>query len=110
MHGKIRKRAILLGTFFGLLICAFTPFNNTYLNATPLAGGHFPLAPFFILAWLTAICALHRKVLRSRPLLTGLDLMTMWILMVIVSGISYTGLARTFFHQPDRTFPLCHYR
>ncbi|WP_415713111.1 DUF6785 family protein [Maridesulfovibrio sp.] len=97
MHGKIRKRAILLGTLFGLLICAFTPFNNTYLNATPLAGGHFPLAPFFILAWLTAICGLHRKLLHSHPLLTGLDLMTMWILMVIVSGISYTGLARTFF-------------
>ncbi len=97
MHGKIRKRAIVLGIFFGLLICAFTPFNNTYLNATPLAGGHFPLAPFFILAWLTAISALHHKILRSHPLMTGLDLMTMWILTVIVSGISYTGLARTFF-------------
>ncbi|WP_320169568.1 DUF6785 family protein [Maridesulfovibrio sp.] len=97
MQGKIRKRAIVLGIFFGLIICAVTPFNNAYLNATPLAGGHFPLAPFFILAWLTAFSALHRKILRSRPLMTGLDLMTVWILTVIVSGISYTGLARTFF-------------
>jgi hypothetical protein len=97
MHGNIRKRAIALGIIFGLLICAFTPFNNAYLNATPLAGGHFPLAPFFILAWLTAISALHHKIFRSAPLLTGLDLMTMWILTVIVSGIAFTGLARTFF-------------
>ncbi|MBI9110363.1 DUF6785 family protein [Maridesulfovibrio ferrireducens] len=97
MHGNIRIRAIALGILFGLLICAFTPFNNAYLNATPLAGGHFPLAPFFILAWLTAISALHHKIFRSTPLLTGLELMTMWILTVVVSGIAFTGLARTFF-------------
>lgn len=38
----------MLGVGLGVLICAITPFNNAYLNATPLGGGHFPLAAFFI--------------------------------------------------------------
>lgn len=97
MHGKIRLRAIILGIVFGLLICAFTPYNNTFLGATLLAGGHFPLAPFFILAWVTAIAALHHRIFHSHPLMTGLELMSMWVISVIVSGIAYTGLARTFF-------------
>jgi hypothetical protein len=97
MHGKIRLRSIVLGIFFGLLICALTPYNNTFLGATPLAGGHFPLAPFFILAWMTTISALHHHIFRTHPLMTGLELLCMWVLSVIVSGIAYTGLARTFF-------------
>ena len=48
----IRFRAIGLGLSLALLIGAMTPFNNVYKQATPLGGGHFPLAPFFILVWL----------------------------------------------------------
>ena len=43
---KIRLRAIVLGSLFALAICLITPFNNAYRQATPLGGGHFPLAPF----------------------------------------------------------------
>jgi hypothetical protein len=90
-------RAIVLGILLAVLICAVTPFNNTYRQATPLGGGHFPLAPFFILVWLTLFIAVGRKVLRQRVLLTGTELLVTWILMVLVSGIAYTGLVRTFF-------------
>lgn len=57
----IRFRAVLLGLFFTILICAATPFNNAYKQATPLGGGHFPLAPFFIFLWLTIFMALWVK-------------------------------------------------
>ncbi|RPJ37883.1 MAG: hypothetical protein EHM27_11980, partial [Deltaproteobacteria bacterium] len=95
--GGIRLRAILLGMALAVAICAITPFNNVYRNATPLGGGHFPLAPFFILAWLTLFTVFARKIFKGRIFLTGRELLLVWILMVIMSGIAYTGLVRTFF-------------
>ena len=93
----IRFRAILLGLILSILICLLTPFNNIYRQATPLGGGYFPLAPFYVLLFLTIFAALFRKILKGRNWLTGKELLVTWILMVIASGIAYTGLVRTFF-------------
>lgn len=93
----IRPRAFVLGFILAILICAFTPFNNVYRNATPLGGGYFPLAPFYLLFWLTIITALSRKFFKVDTLLTGTELIFTWGLMLLVSGIAYTGFARTFF-------------
>jgi hypothetical protein len=93
----IRLRAIVIGMVIALAICIVTPFNNAHRQATPLGGGHFPLAPFFVLVWLTVIVALLRKLFRKYNWMTGKELLTAWILMVLVSGIAYTGLVRTFF-------------
>ena len=97
MGQRIRARAVVIGLFLAALTCAITPFNNAYLNATPLAGGHFPLAPFLILLLLTAVAAALGRRRQSTPVLTGQELLVIWVLMVIVSGIAYTGLVRTFF-------------
>ncbi len=94
---RIRPRAIILGLALGLTICAITPFNNAYRQATPLGGGHFPLAPFFAFVWLTVLSAMVGKLCGDRELLSGKELLVIWIQMVIVSGIAYTGLVRTFF-------------
>ena len=48
MNGRLRLRALLTGLVMGLVLCIFTPYNNTILHNTPMGGGHFPLAPFFI--------------------------------------------------------------
>ena len=93
----IRLRAILLGMALAFAICALTPFNNVYRQATPLGGGHFPLAPFFILLWMTILVAVLRKIFRRHTLLTGKEMLVAWCLMFLVSGIAYTGLTRTFF-------------
>ncbi|MFY9943971.1 MAG: DUF6785 family protein, partial [Desulfobacterales bacterium] len=93
----IRPRAILIGVLLATAICALTPFNNVYRQATPLGGGHFPLAPFFILFWLTLLVAAAGRLAGRRVWLSGRELLVVWILMVLVSGIAYTGLARTFF-------------
>jgi hypothetical protein len=79
------------------VICAITPFNNVYLKATPLAGGHFPLAPFLILLLLTGAASILGRHRQPSPALTGQELLVIWVLMVVVSGIAYTGLVRTFF-------------
>ena len=93
----IRFRALLIGFILAVAICAITPFNNVYRGATPLGGGHFPLAPFYFLVWMTIIVAVIKKVFNKWMLLTGRELLIAWILMVLASGIAYTGLARTFF-------------
>lgn len=93
----IRPRAFFIGFALAILICAVTPFNNVYRNASPLGGGYFPLAPFYLLFWLTLITAFSHRFLKIKALLTGAELIFTWGLMLLVSGIAYTGFARTFF-------------
>lgn len=92
----IRLRAPLLGILLAIGICLLTPYNNIYLQATPLGGGHFPLAPFFIFLLFAGLLAILSRMFKRFRLLTGLELLVVWIEMVIGSGIAYTGLARTF--------------
>jgi len=94
---RIRLRALLIGIFFALAICILTPFNNAYRQGTPLGGGYFPLAPFYFLMWLMIVSAIIRAVFKGRNLLTGKELLVSWALMVLLSGIAWTGLSRTFF-------------
>jgi hypothetical protein len=94
---RIRLRAILLGCALALGICLITPFNNAYRQGTPLGGGHFPLAPFYFFMWLMIFTAIIRSLFKGRNLLTGKELLVSWSLMVLLSGIAWTGLARTFF-------------
>ena len=94
---RIRWRAIVVGSSLALLICLITPFNNAYKQGTPLGGGHFPLAPFYFLVWMIVITALLRWLFKGRSLITGKELLVTWALMVLLSGIAWTGLARTFF-------------
>ncbi|MEN8190508.1 MAG: DUF6785 family protein, partial [Thermodesulfobacteriota bacterium] len=92
---SIRLRALIIGLLFAVGICLLSPFNNIYRQATPLGGGHFPLAPFFIFLILVLLmCMLNRFF--TKTVLSGLELLIIWIQMVIGSGIAYTGLARTF--------------
>lgn len=96
MH-TIRLRALIAGLIFGILLCAVTPFADSYLKTTPIAGGHFPLAAFFIFFAAAVLLALLAKLGRRAPLMSGMELLTAWALMVVVSGIGFTGLVRTFF-------------
>jgi hypothetical protein len=96
-NGPVRWRAIWVGSFLALTICILTPFNNAYRHGTPLGGGHFPLAPFYLLIWMMILSALMAKLFKGRLWLTGKELLVAWALMVLLSGIAWTGLARTFF-------------
>ena len=93
----IRFRAVLTGLLASALICAVTPFNNVYLEATPLGGGHFPLAPFFVLLWMVVAVAVVSRFCKRYKIFTGSELVLIWMQMVLGSGIAFTGLARTFF-------------
>jgi len=93
----IRLRAVVAGIILAALICALTPINNVFDQATPLGGGHFPLAPFYILLSTTLLAGLLTRIFPHSRFITGQELLVIWIQMVIASGIAYTGLTRTFF-------------
>lgn len=97
MKTPLRPRALLSGLIVGVLLCAITPFADSYLRTTPLAGGHFPLAAFFILVVALVFFAALARLSGRAPLFSGSELLVAWALMVVVSGIGYTGLVRTFF-------------
>lgn len=93
----IRYRAVVIGLILAAVICALTPLNNIYNQATPLGGGHFPLAPFYFLLITTILAGLLVRVLPRSRFITGHELLVIWMQAVIASGIAYTGLTRTFF-------------
>ena len=97
MNGRLRLRALLTGLFLGLGLCIFTPLNNTVLHNTPMGGGHFPLAPFFIIAWMFVIDAFSSRLLSKRPFFSGVELLVIWLMMVLFSAIGFAGLTETFF-------------
>ena len=41
------KRALIIGIALAVLECLIAPYNDYVIRNTFLAGGHFPLAPFF---------------------------------------------------------------
>ncbi len=93
----IRPRAIIIGLLATTLICGLTPFNNIYRQATPLGGGHFPLAPFYFLLFLTIFAVLLNRLFPRKKIITGKEILVIWMQLVVASGIAYTGLTRTFF-------------
>ncbi len=105
MNAFLRWRAVVIGLLLGLAVCALTPYNNAYLNATPLGGGFFPLMAFFALFVITVLASLlSRFVFKTWNILSGAELMVIWILGAVASGIAYTGLVRTFFFNITAPF------
>ena len=97
MTTRIRFRAIITGLVLGLVLCVASPINNAYLHNTPLGGGHFPLAPFFITTWLFVLSAFTARLLRGKPILNGLEILVVWLMMVLGTAIGWSGLVETFF-------------
>ncbi|MCA1945075.1 MAG: hypothetical protein LDL30_07300 [Desulfovibrio sp.] len=93
---SLRWPALGLGLRLGRGLGAATPWHNAYLQGTSLAGGHFPLAPFFISVVLVLVTASLARATGTRPLLSGAEHLAIWALMTVVSGFGWTGLARTF--------------
>lgn len=95
-HTRIRWPAFITGLFSVALCCAFSPYNNIKLQNSPLAGGHFPLASFgcllFLLAIVNPLLSLFRKEWRFH----FHELLLIWSMVTVATGIAHTGLMRTF--------------
>ena len=62
---QIRLRSIIIGLVCATLICLLTPVNNIYHRSTPLGGGHFPLAPFFVFLVLALLVLVISRLFKS---------------------------------------------
>jgi hypothetical protein len=90
----LTRRAVALGLVAGALLCTVTPYNDNKIGATTLAGNQFPVGALFVLFLLAVpVNALLRRF-ATRFVLTRPELLTVWTLILVASGIPSSGLMR----------------
>jgi hypothetical protein len=92
----VSARAIAIGVACAALLCAFTPYNDFKVAATYIAGNQFPIGAIFVLFLLaTVVNAVLRRV-RPRTAFTQAELLTIWTLILVASGLPSSGMMRYF--------------
>jgi hypothetical protein len=92
----LRFSAVLVGLLLAVVLCAFTPYNNIFLQNSPLAGGHFPLASFGCFLFLILVLNPLLSLISSRFRFHTHEILLIWSMVTMATGIAYTGLLRTF--------------
>ncbi len=89
-------RALTIGLLCTVFFCAFTPYNDFAVAATYLAGTQFPIGALFVLLVLVgAVNVLLRKY-RPRDAFSQGELLTIWTMMLVSSGLATSGMMRYF--------------
>ena len=91
---SISSRAVFIGLICAALECLIAPYNDFVIRNVFLAGGHFPVGPFFVLAILIMIGNSILKKIHPSTVLTTSELVTIWCIMAAASGIPSTGMMR----------------
>ncbi len=89
----ITLRSVVIGLVCVIFLCLITPYNDYYIRGTFAAGNHFPIGSFFLFTALTLI-AIGLRLLKSRWEFTGTELITIWCMMLVASGIPSSGFIR----------------
>jgi hypothetical protein len=93
---KLRWGVVGIGIVLSVVFCALTPYNNVRLQNSPLAGGHFPLASFAVLLLFAFLYNPVARKIRPTAVLAAHELLLVWAMVTVSTGIAYTGLFRTF--------------
>ena len=91
---KWSKRALVIGLTLAVLECLIAPYNDYVIRNTFLAGGHFPLAPFFVLTVLALVVNSVLRFLHPKLALSSQELVVIWCLMIAAAGIPSSGMMR----------------
>ncbi|MBC8138770.1 MAG: hypothetical protein H8F28_23055 [Fibrella sp.] len=92
----VTARAVVIGLIGAILLCAITPYNDYKIGATYLAGNQFPVGAVFALLLLAApVNALLRWLSPVRAF-SRAELLTIWTLMLVASGLPSSGMMRFF--------------
>lgn len=91
---SITKRSILIGLLCVIFLCLITPYNDYYIGGTFVAGNHFPIGSFFIYILLVFIGFIAIGRWLPSKGLTQSELITIWCMMIVASGIPSSGFIR----------------
>ncbi|MFB3041778.1 MAG: DUF6785 family protein [Candidatus Poribacteria bacterium] len=100
----IRPRAILIGLFFIVLLCAITPYNNYFLQNTKIAGNHLPVGSIFALLFLILFVNVPLRKFKAQSVLSPAELTTIWMMLIVAVGIPSMGFMQ--FLLPTLVAPL----
>ena len=91
----ITARAVLIGLICAALECLIAPYNDYVIRNIFLAGGHFPVGPFFVITVLILLVNVLVRKTHPRSALKPQEIVTIWCIMIVAVGIPSTGLMRT---------------
>jgi len=93
---RITLAALMIGLVASAVLVAVTPLNDFLLMGTYLAGNHFPIGAFAVLLVLTVVVNVVLRKLAPRLALAPAQLIAVWALIAVPSGIPSSGLMRYF--------------
>lgn len=94
-RSAVSVRAVALGLLGTAVLCALTPYNNFKLGATLLGGNQFPAVVLFVLLLLIGVNVALRRFRPAWVFAPG-ELLTVWTLLLVSSGLPSSGMMRTF--------------
>ena len=93
-YSGITARSVLIGMVAVICQCLATPYNDFHVGGTYLAGNHLPIAVVFVmLVFVLGVNTLLKK-LKPGTELRGSELLIIWGMMLVASGIPSSGLMR----------------
>lgn len=93
-YAGVSLRAILIGLICAAVECLVAPYNDYVIRNVFLAGGHFPVGPFFILTILILGINVALRKINPKYALSPQELITIWCIMLAPAGIPSTGMMR----------------
>lgn len=85
---------MLIGLVCAAVECLVAPYNDYVIRNVFLAGGHFPVGPFFILTVLVLCVNVILRKINPKSVLSAQELVTIWCIMLAPAGIPSTGMMR----------------
>ena len=93
-HTGLTLRSVLIGMGAVICQCFATPYNDFHVGGTYLAGNHLPIAVVFVmLVFVLSVNVLLKRLKRGIEL-QGSELLIIWGMMIVASGIPSSGLMR----------------
>ena len=93
-YSGISFRAVLIGLTCAVVECLVAPYNDYVIRNVFLAGGHFPVGPFFVLTILILCVNVILKKVNPKHALSAQELIAIWCIMIAAAGIPSTGMMR----------------
>lgn len=96
---RVTAAALVIGLLATAILVGATPLNDFLLMGTYIAGNHFPIGAFSVLLILTLVVNVALRKLAARLALSPGQLIVVWALITVPSGIPSSGMMRYFVPQ-----------